>query len=274
MTIRILPALTAALLAPAPPGAAAELCRYAGATDYAGHLALTTTATSHNDTTTVDVTADFEATSMIFVHLHYLVEEISLWRGGVMHQVAMNTREAVNGHVVRQLWDRFLRSGQTLQGQRVQGKTLADFVRKHPGFATHWNSADFARPWLDDFAQGAPERRPDLDFGPAPPGLRSPLALAFYWVRFLPPGGANIPVFMPGFKTDKSLEVQISSATTASGTVLRAPLRYDWFSPTPVSTVAARISPDHHMQILAFDVHGARGAARGAIHQEFCAGTP
>ncbi len=258
----------------AAPAAASEVCRYTGVTDYAGHLTLTTTATTNGGATTVDVAADFEATSMVFVHLRYLVEEISLWRDGRMQYVAMNTRNAVNGHVVRQLWDKFDRVGQTLQGQRVQGKTLADFAHKHPGFAAHWDRADFARTWLDDFPRGAPERRPDLDLEPAPQAVRPPMALAFYWVRFLPPGGAAVPVFMPGFKADKSLELDISGHATAAGTVLRAPLHYDWFNASPVSTVAARVSPDHHLQILAFDVHGPRGAARGVIHQEFCSGTP
>jgi hypothetical protein len=256
------------------PAAATELCHYTGVTDYAGRLTLTTAATTAAGATTVDVAADFEATSMMVLHLHYMVEEISLWRDGVMQHVAMNTRDAVNGHVVRQLWDRFDRVNGTLQGQRIQGKTPADFARKHPGFAAHWTRADFAHPWLADFAHGAPERRPDLDFSPAPPTLRPPMALAFYWVRFLPPGGATVPVFMPGFKADKSLELAIAGHPTASGAVLRAPLRYAWFSAAPLSTVAARVSPDHHLQILGFEVHGPRGSARGAIHQETCSGTP
>jgi hypothetical protein len=253
---------------------AAEICHYAGSTDYAGRLALTTTATLRSGTTSVDVAADFEATSMVFLHLHYLVEEISQWRGGAMQQVAMNTRYAVNGHVVRQHWDKFDRAGQAFLAERVQGKTLTDFTRKHPEFAAHWGRDDFGRPWLGDYDKAAAERRTDLDLTQAPAGVRAPLAFAFYWVRFLPPDVADIPVFLPGFKADKLADVPILGTKDAKGTLWRAKLHYDWFSDSPASTAAARVSADRRLQVFAFDVHGARGSARGTIHQEGCSGTP
>jgi hypothetical protein len=51
-----------------------------------------------------------------------------------------------------------------------------------------------------DYQSASPERRPDLDLtdAPLPSGLRSPLAVAFYWVRWLPRGERPCRCSCPG----------------------------------------------------------------------------
>ena len=256
--------------------AAGERCRYAGNTDYAGHVAVTTDVSATGGTTRVDVALAFEATPMLWVHVRYLIEEVSTWRAGELESVAVNNRYSVDGHVVRQQWDEFQRGADGLQAHRVQAKTLAEFRRKHPAFVQHWDPAAFGLPWLADYPSASPERRPDLDLGGAslPPGLRSPLALAFYWVRQLPSGGQDVPVFLPGFKTERVVELPIAAAASAGGVRWRAPLRYPALSETPASTATAWTSPDGHLLQLAFELHAPRGSAQGLIRQEACEGDP
>jgi hypothetical protein len=101
-----------------------------------------------------------------------------------------------------------------MRGERVQAKTLEDLHRRHPGFVQHWDPTSFGQPWLRDFPSAPPERRIDLDLhaSPLPPALRSPLALAFYWVRWLPRAGQDVPVFLPGFKGERLVEVPVLPA--------------------------------------------------------------
>jgi hypothetical protein len=164
---------------------AAEVCRFVGTTDYAGHVTVTTDVAATGDATRIDVALTFESTTMFWFGVHYLVEEVSTWRAGQLESVAVNSRYLVGEHIVRQQWDEFQRSADSLQAYRVQAKTLADFRRRHPGFVQHWDPATFSQPWLDDYQSASPERRADLDFkgSSLPPGLRSPLAMAFYWIN-------------------------------------------------------------------------------------------
>ena len=192
---------------------AGEICRFAGTTDYAGHVAITTDVTATDDVTRVDVVATFEATTMLWAHIRYLVEEVSTWRAGELESVAVNSRYLIGDHIVRQQWDDFQRGADGLQARRVQAKSLADFRLRHPGFVQHWDPTTFGQPWLDNYQSASPERRADLDLkgSPLPPGLRSPLAMAFYWVRWLPRGGQNVPVFLPGFKGERLVDLPIVS---------------------------------------------------------------
>jgi hypothetical protein len=160
-----------------------------------------------------------------------------------------------------------------MRANRVQAKTLADFRLKHPGFVRHWDPATFGQPWLNDYPAASPERRADLDLKGVSPKLRSPLALAFYWIRWLPPGGQDVPVFLPGFKADKLVDLPITAAPWAGGTLWRTPLRYPALSETPTSTATAWTSPDGHLLQLAFDLHEPRGSARGLIRQTGCEGS-
>jgi hypothetical protein len=255
---------------------AGEICRFAGTTDYAGRAAVTTSVAAADGVTTVDVAVVFEATTLLWFHFHYLVEEISTWRAGELESVGLNSRYFVGSHIVRQQWDDFQRGPAGLQGRRVQAKTLADFRRKHPGFVQHWDPATFGRPWLPDYSSGSPEQRPDLGLeGSAlPSGLRTPLAMAFYWIRWLPRGGQDVPVFLPGFKAERVVDLPIAAASSAGTTRWQAPLHYSALSERPPSTVAAWTSPDDHLLQLAFELHGPRGSARGLIRQEGCEGVP
>jgi hypothetical protein len=255
---------------------AAEVCRFAGNTDFAGHIAVTTDVTATNDVTTVDVALRFESTTMFWLHIHYLVEEVSTWSAGEIQTVAVNSRYLVGDHIVRQQWDKFQRDTDGLQAYRVQAKTLADFRRRHAGFVQHWNPATFGQPWLHDYQSASAERRADLDLKGSllPAGLRSPLAMAFYWVRWLPQGGQNVPVFLPGFKAEPVMYLPITAASSAGGVVWRAPLRYSALSERPASTATAWTSPDGHLLQLAFELHESRRSARGLINQEGCDGAP
>jgi len=254
----------------------AEVCHFTGASDYDGHVAVTTDVAAADSITRVDVAGTFEATTMFWLHIRYLIEEVSTWRNGELETVAVNSRYLVGDHIVRQQWDYFDRGADGLQAHRVQGKTFADFRRDHPGFAQHWDPATFGQAWLHDYHLASPKRRTDLDLKDLPPpsGLRSPLAMAFYWVRWLPRGNQDVPVFLPGFKSERLLHLKIEAASSSDGTVLRAPLRYSAFSETPVSIATARTSPDGHLLQLAFEVHGSRGSGRGLILQDGCDGTP
>jgi hypothetical protein len=158
----------------------------------------------------------------------------------------------------------------------VQAKTLADFRRSHPGFVRHWDPATFGSPWLQDYQSASPERRADLDLKalPLPSGLRSPLAMAFYWIRWLPLGGRDVPIFLPGFKVDQLVDVPIAAASSTGGLLWRAPLHYSALSKTPASTATAWTSSDRHLLQLAFEVHEPGGSAYGLIHQKGCEGAP
>jgi hypothetical protein len=253
-----------------------EICRYAGTTDYDGQVAVTTDVTEADGTTRVDVAVTFEATSMLFFRLRYLVEEISLWRGGELRELAANTRSFLGGRVTRQVWDDFRRQPGGLLAWRVQAKSSEDFRRLHPGFAAHWDPQSFGQPWQQDFAAAPPERRPDLDLRAAslPVGLRSPLALAFYWVRWLPRRGADVPVFLPGFKHDLLVDLPVTTTHQEDGTLLRAELHHSALSSSPPSTATAWISGKGLLQRLAFDLHAQAGSGSGLIMARGCEGTP
>jgi hypothetical protein len=266
----------ASLVAPVLQARADEVCRFAGLTSYGGRLAVLADAAIVDGAVSVDVRLQLDANPMLFVHTHYLMQEISVWQAGGLARLAVNSRYRVNTHLVRQQWDVFERGSDGLEAYRVQGKTFAEFRRRHPGFAQHWDPVMFGLPWLDDFPRAGAERRPDLDLGGASAGLRSPLALAFYWSRRLPPAGGFVPVFLPGFKTEKRADLAIASASALPGAgqvVRQALLRHPALSGTAPSTVMAWLSADRHLLQLAFDVHGAGRHARGLIDQQGCTGT-
>lgn len=226
--------------------------------------------------TQVDVAVAFDAATMPWLPIRYLVEEISTWRSGTLESVAVNTRYLAGNHIVRQQWDTFQRAGDGLQARRVQAKTLADLRETHPGFVHYWDPATFGQPWLHDYQSASPERRADLDLKGAalPPGLRSPLALAFYWIRWLPRDGADVPVFLPGFKHDPLARVTVAAAPSTSGLQWRVLLHHAALNEAPASTATAWTSSDGHLLQLAFEAHGPHGSAQGQIHQEGCQGTP
>ena len=262
------------LAASAWPAYAAETCHYAGTTDYDGQVAVTTTVEPTKDGTRVDVALTFDSVTMILFHVRYLIEEISFWRGSTLQSVAMNTRYLFSEHIVRQQWDVFRRAPDGLQGFRGQAKTLADFELKHPGFVRHWDPVTFAQPWTGDYQAAPPERRADLDLKGLPANLRSPLAMAFYWTRFLPKDGQDVAVFLPGFKKDRLAELPIRGTPSSGGMSWQAPLRYPLLSPSPVSIGSAQTSADGHLLRLAFMLHQPRGSAQGEVHQQGCDGAP
>jgi hypothetical protein len=255
--------------------ACGEICRFTGTTSHDGHVAVTASVQASDGATRVDVALAFDATWMFWFHFRYLVEEISTWRNDRMQSLAVNTRYLVGGRIIRQQWDAFQRSPEGLQAQRVQAKTLADFRRRHPGFVQHWDPATFGSPWLQDYPAASPERRADLDLkgAPLPDGLSSPLAMAFYRIRWLPRDGHDVPVFLPGFKTDKLVNVPIGPAA-ADGRQRQAVLRYPVLSRTPASTATAVMSPDGRIARLAFDVHEPGETARGVVDNQGCEGSP
>lgn len=269
--------LFAAALTAAPCCAAAastEVCRFSGTTSHDGHVAVTAAVDTNGGVTKVDVELAFDATWLFWIHFRYLVEEISVWRDGRMESLAVNTRYLVGSRIIRQQWDAFQRSPDGLQAQRVQAKTLADFRRRHPGFVQHWDPASFGSPWLQDYPGASPERRADLDLKSAtlPDGLSSPLAMAFYWIRWLPRGGDEVPVFLPGFKADKLVTVPVGPATSG-GAQRQAVLRYPVLSKTPASTATAVTAPDGRLLQLAFEVHEPRETARGMVQNTGCQGS-
>ena len=264
----------AALVVSASPLRAAERCRFEGTTDHAGHVvAGTVVAVAPGGERTVDVTLDLRATAWWLLDVHYLVEEITTWRGDALRQVAVNTRSLAGERVVRQSWDVFRRDGDALQAWRVQAKTAAQLRDRHPGFQAHWDPASFGAPWLGDYDAARPERRPDLDLAHAAATLRTPLAFAFYWTRWLPDRPAPVPVFLPGFKRDASLTLDPAPALPAGASRLwRVPLRHPALDATAPSEADASVSADHRLLALSFTLHAPRGSAQGAIHAAGCSG--
>jgi hypothetical protein len=161
---------------------------------------------------------------------------------------------------------------------RAQAKTLPDFQLKHPGFVQHWDLASFGEPWLADYPAARPERRADLDLGAdaMSPALGTPLALAFHWVRWAGPESPTVPVFLPGFKHDKRVDIRTVSLGVEAGGLLhlRAEVHYPGLSKTEPSTGDAWISADHRLVRAAFDARSDRGNAQGALRLETCMGDP
>jgi hypothetical protein len=276
MALRIL--LACLLIVPLGNGAAfaGEICHFAGRTDDSGHVAVTTNVAGKDGMNRVDVAMTFTATHMILFHIQYLIEEISTWKSGALQGVAVNSRYLVNNQIVRQQWDAFQRGPDGLRGYRVQGKKLAEFQRKFPGFVQHWSPATFGQPWLRDYRSAPPERRADLDLKTPtlPPELRSPLALAFYWIRWLPAHGQDVPVFLPGFKHERLVNLPLAAVPSSGETSWQARLRYPGLNDAHLSTARATISRDHHLLSLALDLHWSGWSAHALIHQEGCRATP
>ena len=62
----------------------AEICHFTGTSDYHGHVAVTTNVAAAHGVTTVDVAGTFEATTMFWPRIRYLVEEMrffAVWCG-------------------------------------------------------------------------------------------------------------------------------------------------------------------------------------------------
>lgn len=275
-----------AAVALAAPAAAGEVCTYAGTTEPTGQVGARAEASLAPDgTIRVDVAVDLRARVGWFWDVRYLAREVSSWRDGQLAGVAVNSRTLSNGRVVRQQWDVFTRGPTGLEARRVQGKTLADFRLKHPRFAQHWDPAAFLQPWAADYDAAAPERRPDLDLPAAalPVGLRTPLAAAFWWTRWLPPAGQAggvpgafpLPVFLPGFKRDARADLAaLPGAAEGGGRVWHVPLRHPALQGGTESAAEALVGPDRRVLRIALDVHARQGSGSAALRLVGCAGLP
>ena len=224
---------------------ASEVCHFAGTTDYSGRIEVTTNVNARvtDETSTVDVTVYFTATPWPLVHIRYLMQEVTTLKSGQLQSVATNSRDLVDDHIGRQIWDLFDRGTDGLEAYRLQGKTLDDFRRKYPAFVRHWDAANVGQPWIQDYRLTSAERRPDLDLPASSvgPDLRSPLALAFYWSRWIPRSGQAATVFLPGFKKDKRLDLTIGAAEPSRDGQQRAATA--WAALSLSSQVIARSAP-------------------------------
>jgi hypothetical protein len=255
---------------------AAEICRYAGTTSYSGRAIVETMASTMKGETTVDATAQVSARALGFIDWRYWYEEIGASRDGELRTVAVNHRYSVFGSIRRQLWDVFNLAPDGMNAYRLQAKTLPDLLKSHPGFVRHWDPESFGQPWLPDYQAAAPERRTDLDLPRAAisPGLGTPLVLAFYWVRWAPPDGRDIPVFLPGFKKNARADVRIVSLGLEADGLhhLRSSVRHAQLSDSETSTGDAWVAADHHLVRIAFEARGDHGSARGELRLEGCSG--
>ncbi len=264
------------VLAHVGTASAGETCRFTGETDFAGDVSVTSNVTAGGGLTRVDVAAEFRGAWLVLFHIRYLVEEISTWRGGRLESVAVNNRYLVGNRIIRQQWDVFQRTPNGLQAHRIESKSLGDFRRKFPRFVQHWDPASFGQPWLQDFQAAAPERRADLDLRAAQlaPGLRTALAMAFYWDRWLPPGGGDVPVLLPGFKHDRLVELPIEAVPSSGGRAWQAAVRYPALSTRRKSVVTAWVSSTRRLERLALDLHRRDGSAQGVVQLQGCEGAP
>lgn len=265
--------VSAALALALVPGlASAEVCRFSGTTSRGGQIGARVETAESGGLLTIDVTVSF-ALSTWLADAQYLGEEISTWRGGELLRLGVNQRTVVNGSIKRQQWDVFERKGGRLEAYRVQAKRLADFQQRHPGFAGHWALASFGQPWLPDYAAAHPERRPDLDLPGPVRNLRPPLALAFYWSRFLPQAGAAAAVFLPGFKRDARTELAFGPGVPGQGwTQWHARLRHPKLDSSPPSLAAAWVSPNNYLLQLGLDVHAPLASGQALIRTQGCEG--
>jgi hypothetical protein len=73
-----------------------------------------------------------------------------------------------------------------------------------------------------------------------------------------------VPVFLPGFKKDRQVEVPVAPARSTEGIVWHTVLHYPSLSERYPSTASALVSLDHHLLRIAFDFTRctALGAAR------------
>ena len=265
------------LLVPSARTQAAERCTFSGTTDYGGRLRIAADSGTVGGRTGIDVRLELDATPLPLIHTRYLMEEISSWRQDGIEQVAVNDRYSVDGHIVRQQWDVYDRAADGLHAFRVQGHRSGEFGRQHPGFMRFWNPDRFGQPWLGDYPASTDARRPDLDLHQDPSAVRTPLALAIYWLRWLPPQGGVVPLFLPGFKEQKLVRLAIGPLPgqqpgRVSGWT--APIAYPYLSPTRPSAAFAWTSSDHHVRQLSFDLHGVEHSARGVIHEDGCSNVP
>lgn len=259
----------ALFLLAASPGLAAEVCQYAGATSQSGRVAVRTEVSEASGLVTVAVAVRLDASPWRLWDVQVLAEEISSWRGGELRSVAVNNRYIVNGRPRRQQWDVFTRGPDGLVASRVQAKTLADFRKRHPAFAVHWDMARFGQPWLADYPAAQPERRPDLDLGRAalPLQPRTPLALAFHWSRWLPAAERTVPVFLPGWKRDARVDEAV--APVAPGR-WRLTLRHPALRDGAGSWAEAAVSAGHKLMRLTFNVEARAGHGQGWVDQAGC----
>lgn len=210
------------------------------------------------------------AISALASDVKYYGEEITTWRLRDLQTLAVNQRILVDDSIKRQQWDVFRRRGPRLEAYRVQAKRLADFRQRHPGFVPHWSPASFAHPWLQDFPNAPPDRRPDLEL---PATVQTPLAFAFYWSRFLPEPGETATVGLPGFKREKTAALQLGAAVPGDGwRRWSTPLVHTGLEPAPPSLAAAWVSPQHYLLQLGFEVHTSWASGQALLHAEGCQG--
>ena len=256
----------------------AETCRYKGVGDQAGRLVVETQAATANGETTLSVTAQVEGRYLGVFRFQFLHQEINVWRDGELRQIGIHHRYSVNGSVKRQQWDVFNRVPEGMQAWRAQAKTLSDLQAHHPGFVRYWPPESFGQPWLAAYGSAGAKRRADLDL-PAraiPPGLGTPLAMGFYWIRWSVPDGRAAPLFLPGFKEDPRLDVPISLAgTEPDGTRrIHITVRHPKLDPDRPSGGEAWVAPDRRLMRVAFEGFGRKGSMKGEARLEGCEGRP
>jgi hypothetical protein len=107
-----------------------------------------------------------------------------------------------------------------------------------------------------------------------PPGVGPPLALAFYWSRWIGPDGQKVAVFLPGFKRDSRADISVVSlGIDGDGTRhFRSTVRHPQLSRDEASVGDAWIAADHRLTRVTFDAHGASGNAQGDVRLERCQG--
>ncbi len=245
---------------------AMEICTYEGEASYRGHTIVRTEASMEASLLTLRVTGRLTTSPWRLWDVEYLGDEITTWRDGVLASIATNGRYLVNGAVQRQQWDVYRSGAGGLEDSRAQAKRVRDFSARYPGFAVYWPLSAFGQDWLPGFATAPPDRRPDLDLPHPSPALRTPLALAFYWVRYLPPDATAVPVFLPGFKRDALVTETVRRAGNSWTMPLRHPALGD-------ATMAEAVVVDHHLRRFRIDAHETLGAGQATLSLVACEGS-
>lgn len=247
-----------------------EVCQYKGNADYSGKMWAQTHVTTVGPKTVVQVLFKIHATALLFIGVDYWMEELTSWENGELQSAATNTRYLVNDEIRRQSWKVLPRNGNNFEGYKLESKHESKFKERYPIFAPIWDLQAFGKDWLGQFQQSSPDRRADYDVA-FEPGLTTPLAFAFYGIRFLKQA-SRIPVFVAGEERQKRVDLQIASAqiTSDGSKVWRVPFHAGPLNTAENSPATAEVARDGSLRKMDLSIVHSLGSASGTFISQGC----
>ena len=246
-----------------------EVFQFRGNSYYSGKMSAQTRVSTSGNTTTVQVLFRIHATAALIVGIDYWMEELTTWSSGELQTAATNTRYMVNDEIKRQSWKAFTKNNNMFEGYKIESKHPDQFKSRYPLLATIWELSSFGKSWLPQFYPSSPDRRSDYDVA-VEPGLQTPLAFAFYYLRFLQ-NAAQVPVFVVGEEREKRVDLVLNSPEQLNGTkVWRVPFRAGPLKTADNKPARAEIGPDQQLHRLKLSMVHTMGSAEGELISEGC----